>query len=125
MESAEDRSVHGGAAKPTGTRKGRKRKQHDIQKVKTSSSSKKFLEVMMEDINAGKVNMLEFVLISAIILYLEANRGKSHISEVKKFYDMILLFIQKFDVALPITCRSLTDIEKAIRKVFAVRKSMK
>ena len=106
-------------------RSGRKRKKHELQKTKTCSSNKEFLDNMMEDIKLGNVNMLEYVIICAIVLFLEANAGHSYILDVKNFYDMILSLVKTYNIMLPLTCRTLLDIEKAIRQVFSIRKGMK
>ena len=45
----------------------RKRKKHELQKTKTCSSNKEFLDGMMEDIKLGRVNLLEYVVICANI----------------------------------------------------------
>lgn len=78
----------------------------------------------MEDVNIGKVNMMEYVIISAIVLYLEVNLGISHILKVKKYFDKILSFSEKYNILLPIVSRSLSDINKDIRQFFIVRKTM-
>lgn len=115
----------GGSPKDTEKRSGRKRKKHELQKTKTCSSNKEFLDNMMEDIKLGKVNLLEYIIICAIVLFLEANAGHSYILDVKNFYDMILSLVKTYNIMLPLTCRTLLDIEKAIRQVFAIRKGMK
>ena len=79
----------------------------------------------MENINNGKVNLMEYFIISAIILYLESIVGKAHILDVKNFYDMIFSLVRTYNILLPITCLSLCEIDKAIRQVFSVRKGMR
>ena len=78
----------------------------------------------MEDIKLGKVNLLEYVIICAIVLFLEANVEHSYILDVKNFYDMILSLVNTHQIMLPLTCRTLLDIDKAIRQVFSIRKAM-
>ena len=106
-------------------RSGRKRKKHVLQKTKTSSSNKAFLDSMMEDIKLGKFNLLEYVIICATVLFLEVNVEHSYILDVKNLYDMILSLVETHNIMLPITCRTLLDIDKAIRQVFSIRKCMK
>ena len=115
----------GGSRKLRGQKKGRKRKKHVLQNTKTYSSNKEYLEVIMEEIKLGRVNLLEYVVICAIVLFLEAKVGHSNILDVKKFYDKILSLINIYNIVLPLTCRTLLDIDKAIRKVFAIRNAMK
>lgn len=114
----------GGSPRHPKNRRGRKRTLHDIQEVDTFSSNKEFLEAKMEDINVGKVNMLEYVIISAIVLYLESSIGLAQILKVKEHFDSILSFLKKYNIWLPIVCRSLPDIDRAIRQVFKIRRTM-
>jgi hypothetical protein len=72
----------GGSSKDL-EKSGRKRKKHVLQKTKTSSRNKAFLDRMMEDIKLGKVNLLEYVIICATVLFLEVNAGHSYILDVK------------------------------------------
>ena len=95
-----------------------------MQKTKTCSRNREFLDEMMEDIKLGKVNLLEYVIICAIVLFLEANVEHSHILDVKNFYDMILSLVNTYQIMLPLTCQTLLDIDKAIRQVFSIRKAM-
>ena len=116
---------YGGSPRETEKRNGRKRKKHKLQKTKTCSSNKEFLDGMMEDIKLRKVNLLEYVIICAIVLFLESNVGHAYILDVKNFYDMILSLFKTCTIMLPLTCRALLDIDKAIRQVFSIRKATK
>ena len=114
----------GGSYKETGKRTGRKRKQHEIQKIKGTSGSKEFLEIRKEQVNPGKVNMLEYVVVTASVLYQEVKSGTSNIMKVKQCYDNIMSFLIKHSIAFPISAKSLTDLEKVLRKIFAVRRTL-
>jgi hypothetical protein len=70
----------------------RKRTLHAIQKTTTHRKSKNFLISRKEAINQGKLNILEYVVICAIMLISEAVDGnKVTITDIKKLYDEIVL----------------------------------
>ena len=60
-----------------------------------------------------------------LLLFLEVYVQDSHILDVKNFYDMILSLVKTYNIMLPLTCRTLLDIDKAIRQVFSIQKGMK
>ena len=115
----------GGSPKMNVTkRQGRKRKLHPIQKAKKQPSSKLFLESRTGRVNPGKVNILEYVVVCAIILFLETKNNLAHILDVKKYYDDILHLIRLHDIPLPLNSRSLENLQGAFKKAFAVRKTI-
>jgi hypothetical protein len=105
-------------------RKGRTRTLHHLQKVKKEPSSKLFLESRKACVNPGKVNILEYVVVCAIILFLETTRNMAQILDVKKYYDDILHLTRLHDIPLPLNSRSLEDLQSAFKKAFAVRKTI-
>jgi len=116
----------GGCPKTRGARKGRKRDRHDLQKIQRDTSSKQFLQSMEEDINNGKLNMLEYVIVSAIIISLEASTGNSNVSLVLKYYNIILAFLCKHEiVSLAIAEKTLMDMCKIVKQILTIRKTMK
>ena len=65
-------------------RQGRKRTLHHIQTIRKQPSSKLFLELKKQSVNSGKVNILEYVVVCAIILFLETTHNVAQILDVKK-----------------------------------------
>lgn len=68
--------------------------------------------------------MPEYVIVCSSILDLEANNDNAHILDVQRCYDKVRAITIKYKLLLPITDRSLLDLERAIRKAFSVRKTM-
>ena len=105
----------GGSPKMGSTkRKGRSRTPHHLQKVRKQPNSKLFLESRKECVNLGKVNILEYVVVCAIILFLETTNNVARIMNVKRYYDNILHLIRFHDVPLPLNSRSLEDLQSRI-----------
>ena len=46
-------------------------------------------------------------------------------SDIKKFYDAIVSFVHLNELLLPLTTQSTDDIERAFKKSYAVRKTMR
>ena len=105
-------------------RTGCTRKLHPIQKAKKQRSSKVFLESRKGTVNPGKVNIFEYVVVCAVILFLETTTNVAHILDVKKYYDDILHLIRLNDIPLPLNARSLQDLQSAFKKAFAARKTI-
>ena len=63
--------VCGGVPKSTKGRQGRKRYPHILQKINTPGGSKSYLVSKKEVLNPGKLNMLEYVVVCVIVLFLE------------------------------------------------------
>lgn len=115
----------GGYAKPdTSTRRGRKRSLHEIQKVSKQPSSKIFLETKKQSVNIGVVNILEYAIVCSIILFLEMTNMIAQICDTKKYYDEVVKLIGIYDIPLPLNNRSIEDLQKAVKKAFAVRKAI-
>lgn len=115
----------GGAQKDRLKRVGRKRSVHQLQSVKSHSNSKGFMESRKEDVSSGQLNMLEYVVVCAIIMCLEMiTNVKIMAKDVKMVYDSIVSFLELNRIPLPLTNRSITDIEKGVRKAFSVRKTI-
>ena len=120
--------VCGGAPKSTKGRQGRKRSPHILQKIKTPRRSKSYLVSKNEVLNPGKLNMLEYVVVCAIILFLESStgsNGKVTSTDVKNCYDEIMKLLKSHDIPLPLTSRSLKELGSGIKKICAIRKNVK
>lgn len=105
-------------------RQGRKRTLHHIQTIRKQPSSKLFLESKKQSVNSGKVNILEYVVVCAIILFLETTHNVAQILDVKKYYDDILNLLGVHEIPLPVNSRSFEDLQSAVKKAYAVRKTI-
>ena len=120
--------ICGGVPKSTKGRQGRKRYPHILQKIKTPRKSKSYLVSKNEVVNPGKLNMLEYVVVCVIVLFLETtstSNGKASNMDVKKCYDEIMKLIKTHDIPLPLTSRSLKELGSGVKKVCAIRKNVK
>lgn len=79
---------------------------------------------MGEAINSGRTNMLEYVIVSAIFMHLEANVNNTHVSEVLKYYDNIMSFAAKYKILLAISSKTLLDLCKIMKQISIIRKTM-
>ena len=81
---------------------------------------------MDEEINSGKANLLEYVLVAAIVMNLEASIGNAHVSLVLKYYNTILSFLSEYKiVSLAIAAKTLLDMCKIVNQILAIRKTMR
>ena len=79
--------VCGGVPKSTKGRQGRKRYPHILQKVNAQRSSKSHLVSKREVVYPGKLNMLEYVVVCTIILFLATTstcKNKASNMDVKR-----------------------------------------
>ena len=108
----------------SGKRRGRKRALHHVQKIRKQPSSRLFLESKNTSVSPEKVNILEYVVVCAIIQFLETTHSVAQIIDVEKYYGEIVNLILLHKIPLPLHSRSFEDLQYAVKKTFAVRKTI-
>jgi hypothetical protein len=94
-------------------------KRHQKQTSKKANSSRDSKD------NNGKLNILEYVVICAIMLISEAVDGnKVTITDIKKLYDKIISFIEVQNIPLPLIRRSQNMLASGFKKACNVRKTI-
>ena len=78
-----------------------------------------------ENLKKGNLNILEYVVVCAIILYIEVTCVGKVISEIKQLYNSIVSFVHLQEMLLPLTTQLTDNNEKAFKKAYAVRKTMR
>ena len=72
--------------------------------------------------------MFEYVVVCAIVLFLETTNStnkKANNLDVKTCYDELIKLIKTNNIPLPLTSRSLKELQSGVKKISAIRRNMK
>ena len=82
------------------------------------------METKKQSVNIGVVNILEYAIVCSIILFFEMTNMIAQTCDIKKYYDEVVKLIGIYDIPLPVNNRSIEDLQKAVKKAFAVSKAI-